>query len=54
MVQFGLAMSLLFFVSAPLISGTTKGMSLSYRKADYSFVGVDDFDVMCEKVRDKK
>ena len=33
-VQLGLAMSFDFLVSSPLISGTTKGTSFSYRKAD--------------------
>lgn len=34
-VQFGFAINLLFFVSSPFISGTTKGMSGSYRNADW-------------------
>jgi hypothetical protein len=36
-VQFGLAMSFDFLVHSPLISGTTNGISGSYRKADYLF-----------------
>jgi hypothetical protein len=35
-VQLGLAMSLPFFVSCPLISGTTSGISGLYRNADYT------------------
>ena len=34
-VQLGLAMSLLFLVSLPLISGTTRGTSGLYRNADW-------------------
>ena len=34
-VQLGLAINLDVLLWAPLISGTTKGMSGSYRKADY-------------------
>ncbi len=34
-VQFGFAISLEPLVHSPLISGTTRGISLSYLKADF-------------------
>lgn len=38
-VQLGLAINLAPLVHSELISGTTKGMSLSYLNADYGWMG---------------